>query len=172
MPASTLSPPATAATTPRSRVNPRLALACKVVLFLLATYHLLTGVVAVFMPDMSRPFYEMLYHFKPHFWEQYILILKPWGAYALFTGAALSFAFWDPRRYRGVIWCMTALLLVRVGYRLLFWEEAWRVFQIDAARNFLNAGLMVIWATVLGAWSVADWRASRGEPRTCEDAPA
>ena len=47
-----------------------LTLAARGVLLLLAVYHVITGVLSVFLPELSRPFYETLYHFHPHFWEQ------------------------------------------------------------------------------------------------------
>lgn len=135
----------------------------RAVLLLLALYHLATGVIAVFFPEFSRGFYQALYHFEPHYWDQYRLILKPWGSYALFTGAVLSCACWAPRKHKSVIWAMTGLLCLRVGYRLICQDEAAAVLGIDQARNYLNVGLMLVWIVVLSVWSLVEARSPRRE---------
>lgn len=156
---------------------------CRAVLVLLALYHLTTGVVAVCFPEFSRTFYATLYHFEPHYWEQYRLILKPWGSYAFFTGLLMALAAYDPRRYRAVIACVILLLSIRIGYRVLYAAEAAEVFRIDAARNALNVGLIVVWVAVLSSWSILDLRRgtvseadadadAEPKPRTLEGSPA
>jgi len=147
--------PARAADSPGRRWLER---AARGVLLLLACYHVLTGVIAMAFPDLSLPFYEGLYEFDPDFTVQYQLILKPWGAYAVFTGLVLFPAFLDPRRYRGLVVALCLLLLLRCGYRTLYAAEAAAVFGISPGRNALNVGLMVGYLAALVPWTVATWR--------------
>jgi ABC-type Fe3+-siderophore transport system permease subunit len=137
--------------------HPKLEWLCKAVLLLLAVYHVATGVVAIFFPDFSFPFYDALYHADPLDTAQYRLILKPWGAYAIFTGAVLFAAWREPRRFRPVIVALVGLLAMRCSYRLAFAADAWVVFGIDAVRNWTNVLLMTSYVVVLAPWCLLSW---------------
>ncbi|MEZ6189552.1 MAG: hypothetical protein R3F62_31700 [Planctomycetota bacterium] len=143
---------------------PRLRLAAQLVLGFLALYHVLTGILCVCFPEYSKDIYAAVYDFHPRYWEQYRLILKPWGSYAIFTGAVLTFAARNPDRYRAVVWCMCGLLLIRCSYRTLFAADAHEVFKMDYARNFVNVGLMLSYCAVLIPWSVLQYRAAKRAP--------
>lgn len=136
----------------------KLTFACRAVLLLLSCYHVVTGVVSVGFPDFSESFYQALYHFHPEMTEQYKLVLRPWGALALFAGVVGLFAFRDPRRYVGVVWSIALLLTMRVVYRTALAEDLWRVFQIDPTRNRINAGIMAVEVIILVAWALRERR--------------
>ena len=155
--------PATPARAHPATPRPVLETLCRAVLALLAGYHLLTGVVAVWFPDWSFSFYDQLYHFDPRDTAQYRLILKPWGAYALFTGAVLVPACVDPRRLRPVIVVLCGLLCLRCGYRLAFAEEGYAVFGIDGVRNLTNVLLMASYVVVLAPWCLLSWLDERAQ---------
>ncbi|MCA8920819.1 MAG: hypothetical protein KDD82_03355 [Planctomycetes bacterium] len=149
---------------PAVRPHPRLRKVVQGVLVFLAIYHVATGILCVCFPEYSRDIYAAVYDFNPKYWDQYRLILKPWGSYAIFTGAVLAFAARDPERYRAVIWCMCGLLLVRCGYRLIFAGEAEAVFRMHRSRNYVNVALMLSYNTVLIPWSVLQYRAAKRAP--------
>lgn len=138
----------------------RLTLAVQVVLGVLSTYHLVTGVVSVCFPEFSLAFYRALYHFHPQATEQYFMILKPWGALAFCAGVVGLFACHDPRRYRGVVLALAVLLTIRCGYRTLFADDMARVFLIDGARNFANTAIIACEVALLSIWL---WRTRHEE---------
>ncbi len=125
---------------------------CRVVLAVLSSYHIVTGVVSVGFPDFSEHFYKRLYHFHPEMTEQYKLVLRPWGALALFAGIAGLFAATDPDRYYGLVLAITLLLGLRVSYRTMLAAKMQAVFQIDARRNRANTAIILIEISVLTAW--------------------
>ena len=143
--------------------RPKLRKAVQGVLVFLAIYHLATGILCVCFPEYSRAIYARVYDFNPTYWDQYRLILKPWGSYALFTGAVLFVAAWDPERYRGVIWFMACLLLIRCTYRVVFAGDAEAIFKMDRGRNYFNVALMLGYNCVLIPWSVLQWREEKGD---------
>jgi len=129
--------------------------ACRVVLGVLSAYHVVTGVVSVGFPRFSERFYQALYHFHPQMTEQYTLVLKPWGALALFAGVVGGFAAWDPERYPGVVLAVAGLLALRVGYRTVFAADMTRVFRVDRRRNTVNSVVMAAEVVLFAAWLVA-----------------
>ena len=131
-----------------------LGVLCRGVLGLLGLYHCVTGVVSVGFPDFSEAFYQTLYHFHPEMTAQYKLILRPWGALALFAGVVGLVAATDPRRYIGVVWAIAGLLLLRVVYRLWLADEMWAVFRIDPGRNVVNVGIILVEVAILVVWCV------------------
>jgi hypothetical protein len=133
-------------------IAPRHTLFVRVVLLILSGYHVVTGIVSVFFVDFSERFYQVLYHFHPEMTEQYKLVLRPWGALALFAGIVGLYAARDPRRYRGVVTALALLLALRVGYRSLLAPQLLEVFQIDYARNSANSVLIACEVLLLSTW--------------------
>lgn len=131
--------------------------ACRIYLLLLSLYHVATGLVSVFSPRLALRAYKVAYGFDPVERTQLSLVLKPWGALALFAGVAGLFAAADPVRYAGVVLGLSLLLAVRLVLRLLFAREAATVLGIPPRHNLANAALIAVGVVILLSWVGHRW---------------
>jgi hypothetical protein len=129
---------------------------CSAYLYLLSSYHLVTGIVSVCFPGFAMSFYKALYAYDPverqHIW----LVLKPWGALAIFAGVAGFYAARDPQRYVGVVIGLTGLLVLRAVLRLVYEKDAGAMLRIPPRRNRVNVALILAGVLILGSWLA--WR--------------
>lgn len=127
---------------------------CRIYLCILSAYHLFTGIVSMFFPKFAMDFYKRFYSCTPPDREDLFLILKPWGALAVFAGIAGFYAAADPGRYRGVILGLILLLAFRIYYRTVFGRMLARHANIPSRRNILNIAMIALGIVILGAWSL------------------
>lgn len=125
---------------------------CRAYLCLLSSYHVVTGVVSFFFPAFAMRFYRALYACDPAERRQLAIVMKPWGALALFAGISGGFAATDPVRYRGIVAALCLLLVLRIVFRVVCRRELAEVGRIPPHRNLLSIGLIAIGAVILSLW--------------------
>ncbi len=76
------------------------------------------------------------------------LVLKPWGALAVFAGIAGLFAATDPERYVGVVLGLIVLLCGRIYYRVVFWKDLLSTGGISPYRNRISVGVLLLFLVV------------------------
>ena len=125
---------------------------CRSYLAILSLYHVFTGVVSFAFPGFAIRFYKALYACAPAEQRQLKLVMKPWGALAIFAGLAGGFAAIDPARYWGVVVALWILLVLRIVFRLGWRSELVEVGRIPPYRNIFSAAIIAAGAVILGIW--------------------
>jgi hypothetical protein len=120
----------------------------QVVLWFVGLSHLVLGACIMLSPALQQKA-AALYGAQVDWTPQFIYILRPLGAFMLVLGIAGVVAALDPLRYRAIVYCLAALLLLRVLQRVLFRDEIADMFAIEPARNLVNAGFFLALALAL-----------------------
>ncbi|MEW6009343.1 MAG: hypothetical protein AB1629_06900 [Candidatus Omnitrophota bacterium] len=126
----------------------------RIYLFIFALYHLINGIITFCFTYFAVPFNRFLYDFHPNMDAQFFLACKPWGALTIFAGLVSMFTFRDPQRYRGVIYSLIVLLLLRAGYRLTYAKMMHEVVKTQFYRNYINIAILILGAFLLLTWSL------------------
>lgn len=130
----------------------------RIYLFIFALYHLTNGIITFCFTYLAVPFNRFLYDFHPNMDAQLFLASKPWGALSIFTGLVSMFAFRDPQRYRGVIYSLIGLLLLRASYRFIYAEMMHEVVKTQFHRNYISIAILILGASLLLTWSIKNKR--------------
>ena len=126
----------------------------KSALLILSIYHIITGIVSAFFFKFALKFYKKLYDQSVQDNEIMFLILKPWGALAIFSGIAGLFAFFDPERYIGVIIGIIILLTLRIWFRYKYRKQMYRLFNTKPHRNFISSMIIFACWIILFMWLI------------------
>jgi hypothetical protein len=121
----------------------------RVVLGLLAAYHLAMGWLAVLSPATAGRASAMLYRASVADAPELRYAVRMLGLYAVAIGSLLALATWSPSEYRAVIIVTAGLQLARAACRILLRRELAAGFDVPARRNYLSASLLVAEACVL-----------------------
>ena len=124
-------------------------------LVFLSGYHVFTGVVSMFFPGFAMSFYKRLYGCDPVEREQLEIVLKPWGALAIFAGVVGLAAAAAPDDYAGVIWALVGLLALRVYYRARFGAQLLAVGRVPTRRNRANIAMLIAGMVILVIWRLS-----------------
>lgn len=130
----------------------RMTTICRSYLAILAVYHVFTGVVSFAFPHFALRFYRTLYACDPVEQQQLVLVMKPWGALAVFAGFAGGWAAVDPRRYIGVVAALWILLVLRITFRIGWRRELGDLGRIPSHRNLISTAALGVGALILGVW--------------------
>jgi hypothetical protein len=136
---------------------------CRVYLAGLSAYHVATGVISFWFPGAAMRFYRALYACDPAERRQLFVVMKPWGALALFAGVAGGYAAADPDRYVGVVAGLWLLLVLRIVFRVVCRRELQEVGGIPPHRNLVSMGAIAVGVAVLGLW-LAEWWTRGAQP--------
>ncbi len=120
----------------------------------LSVYHVITGVMSFAFPDSALVMYRGLYGCNPVERRHVALMLKPWGALAVFAGLCGLYAVGDPVRYRGVVVALVALLALRVVYRVWCRESLRTIGGIAPRRNAISIAALLAGIAVLSGWLI------------------
>ena len=121
-------------------------------LWILSAYHVFTGIISFFFPETALSFYRKFYDCNPVERKHLVIILKPWGALAVFAGMAGIFAALHPMECKGVVAGMAVLLAMRIYYRIFFREMLRDISGISPRRNFLNIGFLIAGLIIIVSW--------------------
>jgi hypothetical protein len=127
---------------------------CRAYLWLISVYHVMTGIISFGFPEFAMSFYRKLYGCNPVERRHLALVLKPWGALAVFAGVCGLFAATDPRRYIGVVAGLALLLLLRLIYRAVFYRQLAEISGISSRRNLVNIAFISAGLAILAGWLV------------------
>lgn len=127
---------------------------CRGYLWILSGYHIFTGLISVFTPEFAMSFYKKFYDCNPVERKHVALMLKPWGALAVFAGIAGLFAAAAPYRYRGVVIGLVVLLAIRIYYRVAFRRWLQEISGIAPYHNAFNVALLIFGLVILAGWLI------------------
>jgi hypothetical protein len=113
-------------------------------LAVLSSYHVATGLLSFAAPDMALRFYRGAYGCNPIEHRHLLIILRPWGALAVFAGLAGFVALGCPPARTWIEAALLILLGMRVIYRLGLRRELAEISGIPPRHNFANIGLLLI----------------------------
>lgn len=130
---------------------------CRAYLAVLSAYHIITGILSFGFPRLAMRFYKTLYGCDPVERRQLTLVMKPWGALAIFAGICGGLAAADPGRYRGVAAAVWFLLVLRAVYRLSCRRELEAVGRISPRRNAISIVSIIVGIVILSAWLGLPW---------------
>lgn len=124
----------------------------RVVLGLLAAYHLVIGLVSVASHRWTARLTRGLYALSLGEDARFQYAVKMLGLYALVLGALLVLAACDPAAHRPVIAALIFLQAARGLSRLAFRRLLAEGFGVPRRRNAAHAGLLLATAAVLAWW--------------------
>ena len=147
-------------------ISPHKLLTLRVVVGLLALYHLTVGLFCALSPEVMVELGERFYglHIVGAKTAMFVYMLKALGMYAVFTGGMLTIACYRPLKARSVYALAAVLLLMRAFTRLAFFDLAHEAFQVSWGHNLFNVALLVGQALVLG-WGYRLLAEARGVER-------
>jgi hypothetical protein len=121
----------------------------------LSLYHILTGCISYFTPAFALKFYRSVYGCQPIEQRHLRIILRPWGALAVFAGIAGLAAVNGSPNQPTLLAGLALLLTLRIGYRVALWRELQEISGIEPRRNWFNIGLLGAGVLLLlwGAWT-------------------
>ena len=125
------------------------AVALRVVLVVLAVYHLGIGVVSIASLRITARVTGRLYGLTVSENSALRYSVRMLGLYAVALGTLLALAARAPGSHRDVIVVVALLQLARALHRVVLRRELYEGFQVPPRRNAFNAALLVAEATVL-----------------------
>jgi len=120
-------------------------------LAVLSTYHVGTGLVSFAAPGLALRLYRGAYGCDPVERRHLLIMLRPWGALAVFAGLAGLAALVHPSVRSWIEASLIALLAMRVAYRIGLRAELREISGIPSRNNFINIGLLLLGIVVLSA---------------------
>ena len=118
-------------------------------LILLSLDHLSTGLLGVFAPRTALRIYRGLFGIQFPDSPEIVVVLKPWGALAVFAAVATIFPIVDPLRYRGVLGALLVLLILRILIRSSAGATATAMFGLSSRRNAWHIALIALCALLI-----------------------
>jgi hypothetical protein len=120
-------------------------------LIVLSAYHVATGLLSFAAPQLALKFYRNAYGCNPVERRHLLIILRPWGALAVFAGLVGFGALACPPCRNWIEASLIALLGLRIAYRLGLREELREISGIPPRNNFINIGLLFFGLILLTA---------------------
>jgi hypothetical protein len=111
-------------------------------LALLSGYHLWTGAISFFAPEFALRFYRGMYGCEPVERRHLLIVMRPWGALAIFAGLAGFGVFFEPGARPWIVGATAVLLALRIGYRVMLRHELAAISGISARRNAISLGML------------------------------
>ncbi len=119
-------------------------------LILLSIDHFITGGSAFLYPQKAIKMYKTIFGAELPPTEEYMAIIKPWGALGIFAGYIGLLPLYDSVRYQEVLFGLFILLLIRMFIRLSNIKRAETYFRLSTKRNLTHVFLIFVSALMLG----------------------
>lgn len=110
----------------------------------LSAYHLFSGSLSYFAPETAMRFYRHSYGCEPIERRHLMIILRPWGALAIFAGFCGFAAVWHPDCRYWIESGFVGLLALRIGYRVKLRSELHKISGITPRRNGISLGTLLV----------------------------
>jgi hypothetical protein len=120
-------------------------------LAVLSAYHVITGLLSFSAPRLALKFYRGAYGCNPIERRHLLIILRPWGALAVFAGLAGFSALACPPARVWIEASLITLLAMRVAYRIGLRAELREISGIPPRNNLINIGLLFLGIALLTA---------------------
>ena len=123
--------------------------------FTLSVYHIWSGAISYLTPRFAMRFYRRFYDCNPIEQRHLLVILRPWGALAIFAGIVGLTALADPYGNPLLLAALCLLLILRVGYRIGLRRDLQLISGITPRRNAIAVACLVVGALILlhGIWA-------------------
>ncbi len=105
-------------------------------LFLFSLYHVLTGVVSVFLSEYSLKIYKKIYGYHPKETKQLVMTFKPWGTMAIGLGVVGFIALFNLEVYYLMLIAFIVVLGIRAGYRVFLRKELYSYWNVKPIQNW------------------------------------
>lgn len=92
----------------------------KVVLWIVAVYHILLGLLGIFAKGSAVFIAKNLFDFNLTLNDQMMWVINPFVAYLLFFGVFMAVAAMDPKKYKAIIYAGVGLFALRIIQRIVF----------------------------------------------------
>ncbi len=140
-----------------------LALLGRLVLAILALYHIVTGVVALLAPERARKLMSVLYGAELQASAQLDYATAMIGAQALAIGALAAVASLDPLAHGPIVAALAGLQLLRAGVRIARRRTLHESLGAPPGRNAVAVGVLFVESALLIALYVGITLASASE---------
>lgn len=120
-------------------------------LLILSTDHFITSAAGIFVPQKAARLYERMFGARMPLTPELIAVLKPWGALGIFAAIVGVLPIFDPIRYRGILYALLVLLILRVFLRIWNAHTARQHFNVSTGRNLFHIGLILVCAAIIAA---------------------
>jgi len=93
-------------------------------------------------------FYRQSYGCEPVERRHLMIILRPWGALAIFAGFCGFAGVWHPDCRYWIEAGLVGLLVLRIGYRVQLRKELHEISGITPRRNQISLGTLLVGAAI------------------------
>ena len=124
----------------------------KVLLWVIASYHIATGILIIASGDLSLEFARTFYGWTIDGSPELGILAELLGCYAIAFGLMLATAAKDPVRYRSFLTVGVVLIALRVFQRLYFAGKIIETFQVDPGRHGLATAFIFLLGAALAAF--------------------
>lgn len=113
--------------------------ALKVLLWIVAVYHIILGLLGIFAKEFSVNLAKSFFNFNLTLTDQMYWTINPLAAYILVFGLFMALAARDPVKFKNVIYVGVVLFAIRVLQRIFFFFTAPEglINNIDPVRNII-----------------------------------
>jgi hypothetical protein len=118
-------------------------------LITLASDHFITSLTGIFFPQKAARLYERMFGAHMPLTPELIAVLKPWGALGIFAALVGLLPIFDPQRYRGILYALVVLLVMRVFIRIWNAASAEQYFKVPRGRNLFHIGIILGCAAII-----------------------
>lgn len=120
-------------------------------LAVLSAYHVWSGGISFFVPGRALRFYRGMYGCDPVETRHLMLVMRPWGALAMFAGAVGFAPFFVPDARPWVVGALAGLLVLRIIYRTWLRRDLRELSRITPRRNAISIAMLAGGVLVLTA---------------------
>ena len=132
----------------------------KVLLWIISSYHVATGILIIASGDLSLWFARTFYGWTIDGSSELGILAELLGCYAVAFGLMLAVAAKDPVAYRSFLTVGVVLIALRVFQRLVFADKIIGTFQVDPGRHWLATGFILLLGVLLAAFRLQIHRQS------------
>lgn len=118
-------------------------------LWFIALYHIITGLVAIFSREGIVLGAKILAAYQVDAGPSFFYIIRPFGVYLIAFGVSVAVAAWNPVKNRAIISIGVVLFITRALQRLIFAHETQEIFKVSAGRNAVTIGIISGFALAL-----------------------
>jgi hypothetical protein len=125
--------------------------ALKVILWIVAVYHIILGLFGIFAKDMAAYLANVAFNFNLTLNNEMLWVLNPFAAYLLVFGVFLAIAATNPQKYKNIIYAGVGLFALRIVQRIIFVATAPEglIANTSAVRNWIMIGIVAVIGLVM-----------------------
>jgi len=118
----------------------------KVLLWFVAIYHILIGLLGIFAKDTAVFIAKNFFNFNLTLTPEMDWIINPFSAYVLIFGVFIAVIATDVKKYKNMIYVAVGLFALRVVQRIIFMISApdSLISTIDPVRNIIAIGVVAV----------------------------